>query len=96
MNFHQVIDKFENEVNEKFEILEFHYLPYSFGSGTKCYRIKGRNIKLVYNGKEELIEIHVSPYHEKYPTNKWDLIFSDTYRNFNEKGLNIIKKKIIK
>ena len=94
MSFIQLTDKFENDLNEKFEILELHYLPYLFGSGTKCYRIKGRNIKVDFDGRDELLEIYISPYHEKYPTNKWELIFTDKYENFHEKDLKIIKEKM--
>jgi len=96
MNFFQLTDKIENELNESFEILELHYLPFAFGSGTKCYRINGRNIKIIFDGKDQLVEVHASPIHEKYPTNKWEIIFSDSIDLFNAGGIKMILEKIEK
>lgn len=67
-------DFFSNQY--KYELLEIHYLGYSFGHTILVYRIKGRNIKFQYDGREGFLDIFISKHHEKYPKCKWDKLES--------------------
>ncbi len=59
MMFDQIKEKFEEqiEIDFKLELLESHYYANSFGSGSLLYRIKGRNVKINYDGKEDQVEL---------------------------------------
>jgi hypothetical protein len=61
MHFLELTSEFEIQINKdvQFELLELNYLPYAFGSGTKAYRMKGKNIKIHFDGKENVIEVFV-------------------------------------
>ncbi len=49
-----------------FELQEFHYQPYAFGNGLLVYKLKGFIYKLEFDGKENLLIISKSNFHEKY------------------------------
>ena len=74
MNFEEFKSLLEKEVSsiKKFELLEYQYHPYSFGSGILVYRIGGRNFKFSYDGRDKDIEIDISKSHEKYPQCSWE------------------------
>lgn len=94
MNFIELISEFERMISEslKYELLEQHYMNYSFGSGFSAYRIKGRNVKVVYDGKDFLTSIYISAPHEKYPSVKWDrLFFGKEHDLFNLGIIELIK-----
>lgn len=96
MDFLQTISQFEDKIKNdyEYELLETHYLPYSFGSGTTVYRLSGHNLKINFDGRDRLIEIQLSPRHEKYPTDKWIIIFSGTPSVLFENGIELIKSKL--
>lgn len=50
----------------KFELLEYHYIPFSFGSGLLVFRIKGHNHKFVFEGRDNELTWFVSKPHNKY------------------------------
>lgn len=50
----------------KFELLEYHYEPYSFGNGILAYRINGQNHKFVSDGREKELIWFISKLHQKY------------------------------
>ncbi len=50
----------------EFELQEYHYEPHSFGNGLLAYRIKGRNHKFVFDGRDNTLTWFVSESHPKY------------------------------
>ncbi|NPD48172.1 hypothetical protein [Lentimicrobium sp. S6] len=73
MNFEDFRKDIESKLDSifKFELLEFHFEPYSFGSGILAYRIKGLNHKFVYDGRENTLIWLISKSHQKYFGTKW-------------------------
>jgi Txe/YoeB family toxin of Txe-Axe toxin-antitoxin module len=55
----------------KFELIEYSFLPYSFGSGILAYRINGQNHKFVFDGKDNELTWLKSKSHEKYNENEF-------------------------
>lgn len=96
MNFLELKEQFEYKLkdNFKFELLEFHYAPYAFGSGLTAYRITGRNVKVIYDGKENQIQFLVSSNHDKYANASWTTIFTGTPIDFIENGLDELRNEI--
>lgn len=78
----------------KFELLELHYAPYSFGSGMTAYRIKGQLVQIIFDGKDNVIELLISAKHLKYPSSTWTTIFSGTPTDFLDNGLTKLKKSL--
>ena len=68
MNFETFRLNIEKKLNSlvEFELLEFHYQPNSFGNGILAYRIKGRNHKFVFDGREKELTWFRGKPHEKY------------------------------
>ena len=66
----------------KFELVEFHYLPYSFGSGLLAYRIAGKFHKFVFDGRDGELSCYRTNKNDKYETENFEL-----YRTFT--GLTI-------
>ena len=68
MNFEDFKKDIENKLERftAFELQEFHFLPYTFGSGTLSYKIKGRNHKFIFDGRENELTWYVSKPHQKY------------------------------
>jgi hypothetical protein len=68
MNF----DDFRKDIESKivsttaFELQEYRYEPYNFGSGILAYRIQGRIHKFVFDGRENELTWFVSKPHQKY------------------------------
>lgn len=81
-------------VDLKFELLELHYAPFSFGSGMIAYKIKGRVVKLIFDGKDNIIELWISPKHLKYPGLGLTRIFSGTPTDFLDNGLTELKTSL--
>jgi hypothetical protein len=96
LDFLEITARFENQVKHEFdfELLELHYLPYAFGSGTKSYKINGRNIKITFDGREGIVGTEISLPHEKYESSNWTNIFNGTATDFVDKGIEDIKGKI--
>jgi hypothetical protein len=59
-----------------FELLEYHYQWYCFGSGLIAYRINGFNFRLIFDGKEKELTVERSGPHEKYNGKPGKKIFS--------------------
>tara|TARA_R100001369_G_C3266141_1_gene159102 strand:+ start:454 stop:759 length:306 start_codon:yes stop_codon:yes gene_type:complete len=57
LNLHSIV---------KFELVEFHFEPYSFGNGILAYRIKGRNHKFIFDGRENELIWLIGKLHQKY------------------------------
>jgi len=68
-----------------FELLEFHYLPYAFGSGLLAYRIKGQLHKFIYDGKDNQLSWFTSTQTSAYETANFELL--QTF-----KGLDNVKE----
>lgn len=68
MNFEEFRKDIENKLNSiaRYELLEYHYEPSSFGNGLLAYRISGRNHRLIYDGRENELTWECSKPHEKY------------------------------
>lgn len=68
MNFEDFRKDLESKIKSiaKFELQEFHFEPHSFGNGILVYKIKGRNHKFIYDGRENEINWSISKPHEKY------------------------------
>jgi hypothetical protein len=96
LGFLEIISRFESQirVNFEFELLESHYIPYSFGSGLVVYRIKGKTIKIIYDGRDYLVDVKLSKQHEKYPNCTWIDFFSGDSSDFLENGINKLKDKL--
>lgn len=87
-NYLELKDHFEEQLkdNFQFELLELHYLPYSFGSGMTAYRIKGKIFKIIFDGKDNLVECMVSASHDNYIRATWTTIFTGSPIDFIDKG----------
>jgi len=96
LNYLEIISYFEDQIKEKskYELLEMHYAPYSFGSGFRTYRINGKIIKIIYNGKENLVELKISNRHEKYPLNSWKSFSLGDVNDFIDKGIIQMKDEL--
>jgi len=96
MNFLELKEQFESKLkdNFKFELLELHYAPYAFGSGLTAYRITGRNVKVIYDGRESQVQFCVSSNHDKYANASWTTIFIGTPTDFIENGLDKLHNEI--
>jgi hypothetical protein len=83
MNFEAFRNSIESKLKSisEYELLEYHYLPYSFGSGTLAYRINGRIIKFTFDGKENRLTWYKSREHSGYP--QTELIEIESRSDFN-------------
>jgi len=68
MNFENFRKDIESKLDSiaEFELLEFHFEPYSFGNGIVAYRIRGRNHKFIFDGRENELIWLISKSHQKY------------------------------
>lgn len=68
MNFQEFKNELEDKLKGKisFELLEFIYQPYVFGSGIIAYRIKGYNYMIIYDGRDNKLQIKRSKPHTEY------------------------------
>lgn len=87
VDFLELKEQFESKLTEKFELLELNYAPYSFGSGLTAYRIRGRIVKIIYDGRANKVELLVSANHEKYPHTSWTTIFTGHPTDFIDNGI---------
>ncbi|BFP40025.1 hypothetical protein FGF1_08700 [Flavobacteriaceae bacterium GF1] len=89
MNFEEFGNHIENKLNSitRYELLEFHYEPFSFGNGLLAYRISGRNHRLIYDGRENELTWERSEPHEKYFGAKFSM-----FKKFD--GLNLTEEEI--
>ncbi len=89
MNFLELKEQFERKLNDDymFELLELHYAPHAFGSGMTAYRIKGRIVKLIYDGRDNDIQLLVSSNHDKYPNVSWTTVFTGHPIDFIKNGI---------
>ena len=73
MNFETFKIDIENLLNKRtsFELLEYHFYGYSFGSGILALRIKGGNFLFSFDGRDNILTLSVSKKHEKYPDCIW-------------------------
>ena len=55
--FLELVSEFEVRIKEElqFELLQVYYAPYTFGSGHVAYKIKGRNVQITYDGRDNAI-----------------------------------------
>jgi hypothetical protein len=75
MDFQNFKNQLEQRLTVPFELLEFNYSPYLFGSGFLAYRINGHNFKFVYDGRDNNLNIYRSNHHEKYTESTWLGVF---------------------
>lgn len=89
MNFLELKEQFENKLTGdfKFELLDLHYSPYAFGSGMMAYRIKGKIIKVIFDGRGNEVQLVTSLPHDKYPNGSWTTIFTGVPTDFIENGV---------
>ena len=89
MNFEEFRTDIENKLNSiaRYELLEFHYEPSSFGNGLLAYRISGRNHRLIYDGRKNELTWERSNPHEKYFGAKFS-----TFKKFDD--LNLTEEEI--
>lgn len=68
MNFEDFRKDLESKLTAitELELQEYRYDPVAFGSGILGYRIKGRNHKFQFDGRENELTWFVSNAHEKY------------------------------
>jgi hypothetical protein len=87
MDFLELKKQFESKLNKDFELLELHYTPFAFGSGMTAYNSKGQIIKIIYDGKDNLVELLISSSHEKYSNASWTTIYTGLPEDFIENGI---------
>lgn len=87
MKFLELKEQLENNLTDDFELLELHYAPYSFGSGLIAYRIKGQIVKVIYDGKDDQVELQVSERHAKYSDASLRTVYSGLPEDFITNGL---------
>ncbi len=92
----ELTEQFETQLSAdlKFELLEIHYTPYSFGSGMSAYKIKGCIVKIIFDGRDNIIELLTSVKHLKYPSSDWTTIFTGKPTEFIDKGLTELKNSL--
>ena len=78
MDFQGFKEILEQKFEMPFELLEYKYMPYHFGSGMVAYRVNGYNIRLTYDGRDNLLTIERSNHHEKYTECNWHKVFEQT------------------
>jgi|SRR5690554_7863076 hypothetical protein len=95
-DFLELKRQFEVELSAdlKFELLELHYAPYSFGSAMTAYRIKGKLVQIVFDGKDNIIELLISDHDLMYPSSTWTTIYSGIPTDFLDNGLTKLKKSL--
>lgn len=77
MTFLEIKNKFEDEINQSFELLEMHYAPCAFGSGMIAYRVNGIIIKMIYDGKENEVQLLRAKEARKYSTSlSWVILYT--------------------
>jgi hypothetical protein len=86
-DFLELKDKLERNLKPDFELLELNYLPYAFGSGLVAYRKDGRSIKLIYDGKEQYLQLFHSGKERKYPSSNWKELYSGPVSELEEFGI---------
>ncbi len=93
MTFLELKEQFENKLTSqyKLELLELHFAPYSFGSGMAAYRIKGRIAKIIYDGRDNEVQLFISSLHDKYPNSSWTTIFTGIPTYFIENGVTTLE-----
>lgn len=92
-SFPEIASIFKNWLTSNsiaYELLELHSIPYSFGSGFIVYKINGRNVKIVYDGRDNIVSIYVSPIHNIYPCNNWELRFEGNSEKYQLFDLNLM------
>lgn len=96
MDFLELTGSFEKRIKEnfEFELLELHYLPDAFGSGTKAYRINGKNVKIIFDGRDGLLETLISGRHEKYSSSNRTKTFNGTATDFIDNEIEKLKIKL--
>jgi len=95
MNFLQIKDSFEQLLAARMELLEIQYTPYAFGSGFCAYRLQGRNLLLIYNGKDDFVELLASKPHEPYPSKSWTKLYEGSVAGLLSNGKKTIEEFII-
>ncbi|MBN8672216.1 MAG: hypothetical protein J0L80_16145 [Chitinophagales bacterium] len=92
-SFTEIVSAFEDWLKRRYityELLELYSTPYSFGSGFIAYKANGRNTKIVFDGRDNIVSIYVSPPHHKYPTNEWDLRFEGNIEKYEQLDFSTI------
>jgi len=92
MTFLELKEQFENKLtgNHKFDLLELHFAPYSFGSGIAAYRLKGGILKIIYEGRDNEVQLLISSPHNKYPNCSWATIFTGLPGDFIDSGITTL------
>lgn len=85
MSFEEFKIKIELLFQERtsFELLDYSYQPYSFGSGKLAYRINGKVYLYTYDGRDNLLTLNASMDHEKYPNCSWPLLLKQEGLSIN-------------
>ena len=96
LDFNDIIAQFESQLKNEFEfeVQEKNYSAYSFGSGFVAYRIKGNIYRVIYNGKENIVELEKSDFHQKYPNCNWKSLFYAKPNEFFERVTAEIKDSL--
>lgn len=87
MNFLELKERFESKLNSDFELLELHYAPFAFGSGMTAYNIQEQIVKIIYDGKDNQVELLISAFHDKYSNASWTTIYTGLPTDFVENGI---------
>ena len=69
MNFLEFSSSLNQKIKQRVEttLLEVHYKDYLFGSGFYAFRVRGKIIKLNFDGKERYLILEISKKHDDYP-----------------------------
>jgi hypothetical protein len=92
MDFQQFKNYIEAIFKDKvaFELVEFRFLPYSFGNGTLVLRVHGFVFRFIYDGRDNILICERSNKHEKYPRCIWDTLFQNLGFILNEKQIELL------
>ena len=93
MNFEEFRIDLESKINTliEFEMQEFRFSAYSFGSGLAAYRINGLIHKFVYDGRDKELTWFVSKPFQKYSEASYSEILRKSDLSLS---LNELKKEI--
>lgn len=78
MTFEDFRSDIENKLSAlaPFELQEFHFQPYNFGSGILAYRVNGTIHKMEFDGRENQLRWFTSHSHEKYSKSTFKEVLS--------------------
>ena len=96
MNFLEFSSSLNQKIKERVEttLLEVNYKDYFFGSGFYAFRVRGKIIKLNFDGREFYLTLEISKEHDDYPARSYDQIFAGTVEKLDDADIDFLIGKL--